>query len=60
VRYRADFATLQLGVANLFDKKPPEASVDASFGTSSRIGSVPTNRYDITGRRFFVRVTKSW
>lgn len=50
-------AYVLLGVSNLFDKAPPVISADA---WNYRVGSVPTNLYNLTGRTFFLRAGKTF
>ena len=57
VRYRRDTWTLLGGVANLFDEQPPTVST----GVTSRYGNTPAFAgYDLYGRTFFARVTKTF
>jgi iron complex outermembrane receptor protein len=60
LRYRGGFGSIEFGVQNVTNQAPPLASVDASYGSSFRIGSTPTNRYDIVGRRYFLRLSKKF
>jgi iron complex outermembrane receptor protein len=53
----AEKTTLLVGVDNLFDKKPPVIGPDAF---TFRIGSVPGNQYNISGRSFFLRVSQGF
>jgi len=57
VRYREDSWSVLVGVNNVFDKKPPLVDPSEVFSVSNvPIGS----GYDIFGREFFVRATKTF
>ncbi|KQN03861.1 TonB-dependent receptor plug domain-containing protein [Sphingomonas sp. Leaf25] len=49
--------TLQVGVTNLFDRRPAVIGPDAF---TYRIGSVAGNQYNLTGRSFFVRLKQGF
>ncbi|MEE3623959.1 TonB-dependent receptor [Nitrospirillum sp. BR 11752] len=58
VRWQMDDSMrLQLGVSNLWDKKPP---VEGSDSYTYRTGSVPSTLYNLTGRSVFARVSKTF
>lgn len=51
---------LTLGVANLFDTRPPRVST-LNGGQIATIGQVPVaSQYDLLGRRFFLNVTRKF
>lgn len=50
-----DTTTVLLGVSNMFDKSPPVIGPDAY---SYRIGSVPGNQYNLSGRSYFFRINQ--
>ena len=47
--------TVQAGVLNVFDERPPAGSAG-----QFRIGTAALNGYDMVGRRAFVRVGYKW
>ncbi len=55
VRKKMDSWTLQAGIQNLFDERPPSQSAG-----QFRIGTAAINQYDVIGRRAFVQVSKKW
>ena len=55
VRRVMDEWTLQVGVQNIFDERPPSQS-NGQF----RIGTAALNEFDMIGRRFFVHVGKKF
>jgi iron complex outermembrane recepter protein len=55
VRYRNNGYTLQVGVQNLFDKRPPQVNTG-----EFRLGTAMLNGYDMRGRRTFVRIGKTF
>lgn len=51
---------MTLGVANLFDTRPPRISV-LNNGEIATLGQVPAvSQYDLLGRRFFMNVTRKF
>lgn len=55
VRKKMDKWTVQAGVLNVFDERPPAGSAG-----QFRIGTAALNGYDMVGRRAFVRVGYKW
>ncbi|MFM8940051.1 MAG: TonB-dependent receptor domain-containing protein [Phenylobacterium sp.] len=55
VRKRMDKWTLQGGIQNLFDERPPAASTG-----QFRIGTAALNGYDVVGRSLFLRAGYRW
>ena len=53
LRRRFDDWSVQLGVINMFDERPPSQSAG-----QFRIGTAALNAYDVVGRRGFVAVSK--
>jgi iron complex outermembrane recepter protein len=47
-----------LGMANIFDKKPPRVTNASAFGETSLLGQTPFfgSQYDLVGRRLFMQV----
>jgi iron complex outermembrane recepter protein len=58
VQYKTDKLSITAGVRNMFDKEPPQISIGRGY---NRIGNAPLySGYDYVGRRFFVKVAKSF
>ena len=55
IRRRFDDWTLQVGIQNIFDERPPGQS-SGQF----RVGTAALNGYDMVGRRVFVDIKKKW
>lgn len=55
VRKRMDKWTLQGGIQNLFDERPPAGSAG-----QFRIGTAALNGYDVVGRSLFLRAGYKW
>lgn len=53
LRYRMDDWTLQAGIQNVFDERPPAQSAG-----QFRQGTAALNLYDMIGRRGFVQITR--
>jgi iron complex outermembrane receptor protein len=47
-----------LGMANIFDRKPPRVTSSSAFGETSLLGQTPFfgSQYDLQGRRLFMQV----
>lgn len=54
VRYQMDDWSIQAGIQNAFDERPPAQSSSQSF----RAGTAALNGYDMIGRRGFVQLTR--
>jgi iron complex outermembrane receptor protein len=55
VRRKFDDWTLQVGIQNAFDERPPSQSTG-----QFRLGTAALNLYDVIGRRAFINVSKRW
>jgi len=55
VRRRLDKWTLQAGIQNLFDERPPAVSTG-----QFRVGTAALNGYDMVGRSLFLRAGYKW